>query len=1074
MPLPRLWLLLITTAGILAGLGIAYGSPRTPLLAYWLILATGLGLLIALLPRFGGIQRRLGWLVWTFAALIGFALLTTQLAARRAISSTHLVYQGVHVVGVDSLTIGSGSGSVDVHLQTVTQGQQPWSMVVRRGPAGWELSPSYGLEQLRVRQGSTRPIRHEFSVARSVVVRRGEVVAVIGPDGAAVDTLRLVRGGIESASGSRLSLEGSSSLAHRSGSRLAAGTALARLEGERSGASVVYERFVRVQRLSDRDVINGAAAPLLARLVPGSHRYLLSAAPPYSLSGDAIADQSIALGDSAFVEVRGADATWRFALLTSWRREPGAQRGIAILFDRNPRPLDTPLPVGLSCPESTACGAISLRRLPPPVAHVSLDHAGFDPDRFGVLGMLRVSDAGYDVVLSQETHRIERGRDRPVAVPVTPLPDHDADAAESRWILLGATGQRDTMLQVMMIGLGIALLLGAIHSAVRALTIRGFVTPSPREERAIAAGLAALLGLVLTRVAVGARVAFFDPFLARGIDTAVGLCAAMAVVVTGLLLWKAWLPPFLAGARCLFSGRTSLAATTRGLLSWSRTAMTGASQPQALRAAGLIAVALGLLTYTTGAAPWLGMLTGLMVVLVWVCLAWVAAFTGDHFDTYERGAHAVVEQLSSRRPARSESSGSGSQVRRAARSPELAIMAAALLLVLAHLMPAIALFAATAMLVAAVIIVWRRRTGRQAGGQPDAVAAFIGVAIFGTLIAALRMASANGSIGAFVLVVFVVLASVRIGRSVGARLATQRTADVRTAWLRDSILLATPLLLLLPFAAIDMGLVLVLVIPLAFATLLATGLRAAGPRVVVPAVVLLLVLGAGKKVVFPATAEIRTADSHAAQADAFADMSKLVGLRLPILATPMDRAAARSVATRDPDLAERLLVAAGPGAARDLLIPSIEQIWGTRAYAASGLWGEGLGQAVVGGRGVAESVSYAENTFAVFVLGEHGAAGGVLVLILYVLLASAVGVLVLNRPGNTQSYRASRALFLVAALSIVFPAAYVALSNVGAVPITGQNMPFLGLNAWSDVAICAGVIGILITGTLRGLEEVAA
>ena len=58
---------------------------------------------------------------------------------------------------------------------------------------------------------------------------------------------------------------------------------------------------------------------------------------------------------------------------------------------------------------------------------------------------------------------------------------------------------------------------------------------------------------------------------------------------------------------------------------------------------------------------------------------------------------------------------------------------------------------------------------------------------------------------------------------------------------------------------------------------------------------------------FPATDPIRDADSHAAQATAFADMSKLVGLRLPILATPMDRAAARSVATRDPELAERLL-----------------------------------------------------------------------------------------------------------------------------------------------------------------------
>jgi hypothetical protein len=28
-------------------------------------------------------------------------------------------------------------------------------------------------------------------------------------------------------------------------------------------------------------------------------------------------------------------------------------------------------------------------------------------------------------------------------------------------------------------------------------------------------------------------------------------------------------------------------------------------------------------------------------------------------------------------------------------------------------------------------------------------------------------------------------------------------------------------------------------------------------------------------------------------------------------------------------------------------------------------------------------------------------------------------------------------------------------------------MPFLGLNAWSDVTLCAGVVGILITGAIR-------
>src|SRR5690606_9246872 len=88
MPRSHRWLLLLTIAGLLAGFGIAYWAPAWPLLAYWLVLA--------------------------------MALITTQLAARRAISSTHLAYHGVHIVGVDSLTIGAGPNTTDVRLQAVT------------------------------------------------------------------------------------------------------------------------------------------------------------------------------------------------------------------------------------------------------------------------------------------------------------------------------------------------------------------------------------------------------------------------------------------------------------------------------------------------------------------------------------------------------------------------------------------------------------------------------------------------------------------------------------------------------------------------------------------------------------------------------------------------------------------------------------------------------------------------------------------------------------------------------------------------------------------------------------------
>jgi cell division protein FtsW (lipid II flippase) len=410
--------------------------------------------------------------------------------------------------------------------------------------------------------------------------------------------------------------------------------------------------------------------------------------------------------------------------------------------------------------------------------------------------------------------------------------------------------------------------------------------------------------------------------------------------------------------------------------------------------------------------------------------------------------------------------------------PELPLMLACIAAEFAHLFPrTLGAVSAMLLLLVAPVAVARRRRRMIAPPQPDYFGASVGAAVFMACIAILRIGSENGSMGAFVLVVFVALASVRIGRGVGSRLEAsaqtggQAAGAARRLLLVESLLLAAPLILLLPLAGLDMGLGLVMVVPLGFATLLAAGWRAARWRLLVPSLAMLGVLLLARQVVFPTLRPIREAESHAAQATAFARLSTPLGARLPMLETPMDRAAARSITTRDRPLAEALLIAAHPGPARDLLIPSIEQIWGAQAYANAGLLGEGLGQAVIGGRGVAETVSYAENTFSVFVLSEHGAVGGLLVLGLYLLLTGAVAACVLASAADTPSYRASRALFLVAALVVAVPALYVALSNLGLVPITGQNMPFLGLNAWSDVAICAGVVGILVTGAMRSLEE---
>ncbi|HEY2025369.1 MAG TPA: hypothetical protein VGG78_00085, partial [Gemmatimonadaceae bacterium] len=426
------------------------------------------------------------------------------------------------------------------------------------------------------------------------------------------------------------------------------------------------------------------------------------------------------------------------------------------------------------------------------------------------------------------------------------------------------------------------------------------------------------------------------------------------------------------------------------------------------------------------------------------------------FETFERGAWSVVEQLAPQRGLH----------RWWDAVPESWLIAACLCAELALRWPRSLALLSVLVIVVAMIPRRARRT-------TDPIAAAAGAALFTLCIAVNAAASENGSMAAFVLVVFVALASVRVGRAVQGRLAdAQAGAPAGGSSRFLPLVLIAPLLLLAQLALIDMGLFLVVVLPIGFATLLAVDSRVARRAMLVPAAAfaLLAALLIGK-VLFPSLDEIRRADSHLAKAEAFDHMSQLLHVSLPAsFGQSMNRVAARALATRDPGLAEEMLVSAQPGPARDLLIPSIEQIWGAKAYSQGGLTGLGLGRAMIGGRGVAEAVSYAENAFSVFVLAEHGALGGVTILTLYILLAGAALFASLSNGGTPASHRASRALFIVATLLLVIPAVYVALSNLGYVPITGQNMPFLGLNSWSDVALCSGAVGILITGLVRRAE----
>ena len=188
---------------------------------------------------------------------------------------------------------------------------------------------------------------------------------------------------------------------------------------------------------------------------------------------------------------------------------------------------------------------------------------------------------------------------------------------------------------------------------------------------------------------------------------------------------------------------------------------------------------------------------------------------------------------------------------------------------------------------------------------------------------------------------------------------------------------------------------------------------------------------------------------------------------------PVTRASIRSIAASDPDLLEEALAFAGPSEALFAAAPSRDQVWGGRAYAASGFTGTGFAGTPVLGRGIPTAVSYAENSYSVYVLSEHGALGGIGVLLAYMALLVVVGVWIYRVHETVQDTRLGLAVLAMTVggvLWLVLPAVYVAASNLALVPLTGQNMPFLGLNSWADVVLVSGLATGIVFG-LAALDE---
>ena len=288
--------------------------------------------------------------------------------------------------------------------------------------------------------------------------------------------------------------------------------------------------------------------------------------------------------------------------------------------------------------------------------------------------------------------------------------------------------------------------------------------------------------------------------------------------------------------------------------------------------------------------------------------------------------------------------------------------------------------------------------------------------------------------------------------------------------------LVIPLGVLLVFMLFDFGLGLVFFVPM-FMTVLLSARIDRLPRILMGGSLAV----AGVIAVFawsvlnPSVSGLRGAPDVPTFSSEFQGVGNVLSdlLRDVGMGGPVTRASIRSIAASDPDLLEEALAFAGPSEALFAAAPSRDQVWGGRAYAASGLTGTGFAGTALLGRGVPTAVSYAENTYSVYVLSEHGALGGIGILLAYFALLVVVGswVLRVHRTiQDTPEGLAVLAMTVGGVLWLVLPAVYVAASNLARVPLTGQNMPFLGLNSWADVVLVSGLAtGIVFS--LAALNE---
>jgi hypothetical protein len=837
-------------------------------------------------------------------------------------------------------------------------------------------------------------------------------------------------------------------------------------------------------------------------------------------------------GDTLWVTSRGK--SWAFAIdrVPGVSRVAAP---VAIRFIRRPRPSGWALPSPEACGDEThRCAVLSTRPLPPPQAHFDLSGFGLDTTRYSVLARLETDRAGVRLVGADYQARFGYGEIHPL--PALPRSDDLSPTGILVRVHRTAQGQQSavflTVFSLFVLIFGALVTVSGDEGLWRR---RKETSPNISAAWGFVNVFLIFLGVRLAlglRVAYSPP--FYDRGAATGVGLWVTFAVMMVALGRwsswAPLFWRTvrrFERPF---HRLFLPGMNGAPRATPipGLL-----AAEGESpipgDPKARRRAryrtllGLILViaSLGLLFWQRpDSVP--GVLVALVGIGAWVAMG-VSRRRG-HSSILSRYPLSVITAEGDREEpslALALAAGGSVVLALAIHAPWMALIPVLLLLVLVgvnHLLlrfdpeaPAdrrawalLAILVALAELVTVALFPWPEigvgavlvaaAAGalvlrRPAGEKKDPMiseayrgflavgdAVFSGLGWVGVLLVLCLLtflsATAIPPFVRFGLVFMLFLLAIRAG------LACNRVLEKgeRRGQIEALGVLVIPLGVLLVFMLFDFGLGLVFFLPMFLTVLLSARIdRLPGILMGGSVAVLVVIATFSWSVLNPSTAALRNAPDLPTFSAEFqgvgnglADLLRKVGV-----SGPVTRASIRSIAASDPALLEEALAFAGPSEALFAAAPSRDQVWGGQAYAASQLTGTGFAGTAILGRGVPTAVSYAENTFSVYVLSEHGALGGIGILLMYLALLVVVGIWIFRVHTTVQDSRRGLAVLAMTVggvLWLTLPAVYVAASNLALVPLTGQNMPFLGLNSWADVILVSGLATGIVFG-LAALDE---